>query len=148
MSLPNHQPRGVGIIGLISPLWQLLTLRGFRHRQCSYHPGHWDLLLKGLQVSRLVPYYHDCLFTAFPQLGVCILYSKALQQGTILSSYGLYHDINAFSHIGPPCLHWHNSGREGLYGLCILGVHQLVITVHINFFLLAITHFQGHHPAY
>ena len=29
MSLPNCQLRGMGIMGLISPLLQLLTLRGF-----------------------------------------------------------------------------------------------------------------------
>ena len=48
MSLPNSQPRGMGIMGLISPLHQVLTLRGFGHRQCSYHPGHWGFLLEGL----------------------------------------------------------------------------------------------------
>ena len=45
MSLPNCQPRGMGIMGLISPLQQLLFLKGFGHRQCSYCPGHWSFLL-------------------------------------------------------------------------------------------------------
>ena len=49
----------------------------------------------------------------FPQLSVHVLHSEALWQGNILSSQGLYHDINAFSHICPPCPHWYNMRREG-----------------------------------
>ena len=145
MSLPNCQPRGMGIMGLICPLQQLLTLRGFRHRQCSYCPSHQGFLSEGLQVCCVIPYHHNCLFTAFPQLGVCLLHSEALQQGTIPISQGLYHDINAFSHVGPP---WYNVRREWLYGLHILGVHQLVIAIHINSLFLAITYFHRHHPAH
>ena len=48
MSLPNCQPRGMGIVGLISPLQQLLFPKGFGHRQYGYCPGHCGFLLKGL----------------------------------------------------------------------------------------------------
>ena len=148
VSLPNCQPRGMGIMGLISSPQQLLTLRGFRHRQCSYFPGHWGFLSEGLQVCHVIPYHHNCLFAAFPQLGVHVLHHEALWQRTVLSMHDLYHDVNAFFHIGPPCPHWHDLRREGLYGLHILGVHQLVIAIHINSLFLAISHFHGHHPTH
>ena len=117
MSFPNCKPMGMGIVGLISPLQQLLFLWGFGYRQCSYCPGHWGFLLEGLQICSIIPYHHSCFLTSLPQLGVHVLHSEALQQRTILSSKGLYHDVNVFSHIGPPCLHWYDTRREGLYGL-------------------------------
>ena len=65
MSLSNCQPRGIGIMALISPFLQLLTLREFRHRWCSYCPGHWGFLTEGLQVCSVVPYHHDAFLLPF-----------------------------------------------------------------------------------
>ena len=69
------------------------------------------------------PYHHNCLFTSLPQFCVCVLYTEALWQRAISSPQGLYHDVHMFSSIGPSHIHQHHVGREGLYGLHILGEH-------------------------
>ena len=58
----------------------------FRHRWCSYCPGHRGFLSEGLQVCCVIPHHHDCFFTAFPQLGIHVLHSETLWQGAILCS--------------------------------------------------------------
>ena len=127
-SLPNSQSGGMGILGLISPLQQLHFFRGFGHMQCCYHPGHQGFLLEGLQVCSVVPYHHYCFFTALPQLGVCVLYSEALWQRAIFCLQGLYHDVDAFSHVRPSCFHWYDVGKRravwSLHPGCTLTGHS------------------------
>ena len=42
-----------------------LDLGGFGHWQCSYCPGHWSFLPKGLLISSIILYQYNFLFTAF-----------------------------------------------------------------------------------
>ena len=57
-----------------------------RQLGCCNCPDHWGFLQEGLWVSHTVPYHHNCLLTALPQLCVHIWYGEALQQGAGLQS--------------------------------------------------------------
>ena len=74
----------IRILGLISSPATGFPLAAWAMGCCNC-PGHWGFLPEGLWVSHTVPYHHDCLLTAFPQLCVCILYGEALQQRAVSS---------------------------------------------------------------
>ena len=123
MSLPNGQSGGMGILRLITPSSNCTSSGGLGTGDAATALAIGVFFWRVCGYAMLFLPTKTAFFTVLPKLGVHVLYIQALWQRAIFSSQDLYNDIDAFSSIGPSCLCWYDVGEEGLYGLCILGVH-------------------------